>query len=218
MSNRSSIRSRDHFKCVGIGLIIATLLVMPGCDVMSIYPLYEDVSPKDPDVVLDKDLTGSWSVTDGKCTTILTVAAKDEIYDVRFVEGEGCDDRGKETRQQARLVKLDSYYFLDVSPRSEDVCDTCVALHWISLARFDKDTLALAPIDSDGLDKLLQAGRVNLSILPQDPKLLMPERPTTLTALSKDIKNFCRRFGGDKTVFKPDSTITYRRQHAPTGG
>ena len=57
--------------------------VLPGCEVMSIHPLYEDVSPKDPDIVLDKDLAGSWSLTDGKCTTTLTVTAKEEIYDFR---------------------------------------------------------------------------------------------------------------------------------------
>ena len=210
----SVIRSRAPFKRVGIGLVIAGLLVLSACDVMSIHPLYEDVSPKDPDIVLDKDLAGSWSLTDGKCTTILTVAAaKDEIYDFRAVEeGEGCSDPGKVTRQQARLVKLDSYYFLDVSPREEDVCVTCLALHWISLARFDKDALALTPIDSDGLNKLLQAGTVHLKILPEDPKLLIPERPMTLTALSKDLKNFCRKFAGNKKVFKPESTETFQRR------
>lgn len=209
----SVIRCRAPFKSVGIGLVIAGLLILPACDVMSIHPLYEDVSPKDPDIVFEKDLTGSWSVTDGKCTTTLTVTAKDEIYDFRAVEdGEGCSDPGKETRQQARLVKLDSYYFLDVSPRAEDVCIACLALHWISLARIDKDTLSLTPIDSDGLNELLRAGTVHLKTLPEDPKLLMPERPMTLTALSKDLKNFCRKFAGNKKVFKPESTEAFKRK------
>ncbi|MFY9680221.1 MAG: hypothetical protein WA424_02095 [Candidatus Sulfotelmatobacter sp.] len=207
------IRSWAYLKGIGICLVIVGLLVLPGCEVMSIHPLYEDVSPKDPDIVLDKDLAGSWSLTDGKCTTTLTVTAKEEIYDFRSVkEGEGCSDAGEEARMQARLVKLDSYYFLDVSPRAEDVCDTCLALHWISLARFDKDTLSLTPIDSDGLNELLRAGTVHLKILPEDPKLLIPERPTTLTALSKDLKNFCRKFAGNKKIFKPESTETLTRK------
>jgi hypothetical protein len=212
MSCHNGARSRAHFKGVGIGLIVAGLLLLLGCDVMSIHPLYEDVSPADPDIVLDRDLTGSWSVTDGKCTTILTVAIKDDIYDLRTAEGEGCDDPGKELRQQARLVKLDRYYFLDVSPRPEDVCDTCLALHWIALAQFNKDALSLTPIDSDGLDELLHAGAVKLSVLPEDPKLLIPERPTTLTALSKDLKAFCRKFAENKKVFKPDSKETFTRK------
>jgi hypothetical protein len=213
MSCHSVVRFRAHFKVFGIGLVIAGLLVLTGCDVMSIHPLYEDVSPKDPDIVLDKDLAGSWSMTDGKCTTTLTVTAKDEIYDFRAVEeGGGCSDIGKETRQEARLVKLDGYYFLDVSPRPEDVCVACLALHWISLARFDKDTLSLTPIDSDGLNELLRAGTVHLKTLPEDPKLLIPERPMMLTALSKDLKNFCRKFAGNKKVFKPESTETLTRK------
>ena len=115
MSCHSVIRSQAPFKRVALCLVVAGLLVLPACDVMSIHPLYEDVSPMDPDIVVDKDLAGAWSLTDGKCTTIMTVAAaKDETYDFRVVgEGEGCSDPGKETRQQARLVKLDSYYFLD---------------------------------------------------------------------------------------------------------
>ncbi|MFZ0759787.1 MAG: hypothetical protein WAM69_07560 [Candidatus Sulfotelmatobacter sp.] len=213
MSCHSVIRTRAHVKGIGIGLAIIGLLVLPGCDVMSIHPLYENISPKDPDIVLDKDLAGSWSVTDGECTNIVTVTAKAEIYDFRSVkQGEGCSDAGQEAQMQARLVKLDSYYFLDVSPREEDVCDTCLALHWIALARFDKDTLSLTPIDSDGLDELLRAGTVHLNILPEDSKLLIPERPTTLTALSKDLKNFCRKFAGDKKIFKPESTETLTRK------
>jgi len=213
MSCHRVIRSWAHLKGVGIGLIIAGLLVLPGCDVMSIHPLYEDASPKDPDLVLEKDLTGLWSATDGKCTTILTVSSNDEIYDFRSVEqGEGCSDPGKETRRQARLLKLDSHYFLDVSPRAEDVCETCLALHWISLARFDRDALSLTPIDSDGLNKLLQAGTVHLNILPENPKLLIPERPMTLTALPKDLKTFCRKFAGNKKIFKPESTETFTRK------
>jgi hypothetical protein len=214
MSCDPIIRTRVHFKGVGIFLIIAGLLALPACSVMSIHPLYEDVSPRDPDIVIDKDLAGSWSLTDEKCTTILTVAAaKDEVYDFRAVgEGEGCSDHGKETRQQARLVKLDSYYFLDVSPRAEDVCVTCLALHTILLARFDKDTLALTPIDSDGLNELLRAGTVHLKMLPEDPKQLIPERPMTLTALSKDLKKFCHKFAENKKVFKPESTETFKRK------
>lgn len=213
MSCHSVIRSRAQLKGLGIGLVIVALLVLPGCDVMSIHPLYEDVSPKDPDIVLDKDLAGSWSLTDGKCTSTLTVTAKDEIYYFRAVEeGEGCSTPGKETRQQARLVKLDSYYFLDVSPREENVCVACLALHSISLARFDKDTLSLTPIDSDGLNELLRARTVHLKILPEDPKLLIPERPMTLTALPKDLKKFCRKFAGNKKVFKPDSAETFTRK------
>jgi hypothetical protein len=213
VSCRRIICSRAPFKRIGISLVIAGLIVLSACDVMSIHPLYEDVSPRDPDIVFDQDLAGSWSLTDGKCTTILTIAAaKDEIYDFRAVEeGEGCSDPGKETRQQARLIKLDIYYFIDVSPREEDVCATCLALHRIFLARFDKDALALTPIDSDGLNKLLQAGTVHLKILPEDPKLI-PERPMTLTALPKDLKNFCRKFAGNKKVFKPESTETFKRK------
>ena len=91
MSCHRFIRAQADFKGVGISLIIAGMLVLAA--VMSIHPLYEDVSPQDPDIVFEKDLTCSWSATGGKCSTILTVSAKDEIYDFRSVEqGEGCGE------------------------------------------------------------------------------------------------------------------------------
>jgi len=211
MSLSGLIRSRCNLKIAGFVLALAELLMLPGCWVTSINPLYEDVTPKDSDIVFENILIGSWTFTDDKCTTILTITAKDEVYDLRSVQGKECNDPEEKSHRQARLVKLDTYHFLDISPMSGDVCDMCLALHWIFLTKFDKDTLALTPIEWEGLKKLLRAGVVDLKTLPEDPKPRIIEGPTTLTALTKDLKRFCRRFAADKTVFRPDSTIMFKR-------
>jgi hypothetical protein len=70
-------------------------------------------------------------------------------------QGEGCSDPQEKSHQEARLVKLNSSYFLDISPIPEDVCDLCIAVHGIGLTKFDQGTFALTPIDFDGLNKLL---------------------------------------------------------------
>jgi len=205
------IRRARRSRLFVIGALFTALLVLPGCWVMSINALYEE-SPRDPDIVVEKNLSGAWSLTDDKCTTILTVTVSEEVYDLKSVQrGTECNDAGKESRQQARLVKLGAHYFLDTSPWPDQICDACLPLHWIFQVKIDKDVLALSPIESDGVKKQREAGSVHLEVLPRDPKPAMFESPITLTALPRDLKDFCRRFADDKSVFKPESVIVFRR-------
>jgi hypothetical protein len=174
--------------------------------VESINPLYEDgfLSSKDTDVVLDQRLTGSWSwAADEKCTVALTVSAKDDVYDLESTQqGDGCGDPGKKSRQQGRLVRLETSYFFHVSPMPDDVCDECLAKHTIYQVKIDKDALSFTPIDSDWLKKSLAEKTVTLSTLADDTD--------TITASSKDLKAFCRKFAGDKAAFQ--STLAFKRK------
>jgi hypothetical protein len=206
------VRSYQAPRIAGIVLVLVALLSLGGCGVVSVNSLYEDVSPKDPDIVLEKGLPGSWTITDDKCVTVVYVTLKDDVYDLQSLkEGKGCADAGEKIQEQAQLVKLDNYYFLDVSPRPHDVCGTCLALHQILLVTFGKDTMSLTPIDDDGLRAAFAAKSVTLSTLPEDPKGLIHGRPMTLTGLSKELKDFCRKFASDKTIFKPESADVFKR-------
>jgi len=212
MSPSSLAPSRLMARIAGIALAFAGLLVFSGCWVASINPLYDEGSfdnpHKDPDLVFDPSLTGTWSAIDGKCTTLLTITAKDQVYDLQTAEqGEGCS--GEKSHRQARLVKLDTHYFLDVSPIAEDVCDMCVAKHSILLANFDAATLSLTGIDSDWLKESIAAKTVTLATLAGDTD--------TITASSKELKAFCRQFAEDKTVFKPDSGTAFKRNRVSAG-
>jgi hypothetical protein len=199
MSLSGIVRSGIVLKFTRIALVLAWLLVLSGCWVTSINPLYEDdSSSKDPDVVSDQNLIGSWIEVGGKCTAPLTITAKDGVYDLQSTgKGEGCSDSVSPSHHQARLVKLDAYYFLDISPMAEDVCDMCIARHNILLAEFDKTTLTITPIDSDWLKKAIAAKTVTLATVP--------DNSDTLVASTKDLKTFCRKYAGDKEVFRPDS-------------
>jgi hypothetical protein len=195
----------------GMLLGMACLVVLSGCWVESINPLYEpetfDRPHQDGDLIFDKDLTGTWSSSDEKCTTILAITAQDQVYDIQSSDqGEECSS--DKFHRQARLVKLDAHYFLDVSPIDEAVCDMCVAKHDIFLVKFDEDSLFLTPIDSDWLQKSIATRTVALATLAQDAD--------TLTASSKDLKRFCRKYADDDAVFKPDSTEAFRRDSVST--
>jgi hypothetical protein len=201
-------RSSLFAKYAAITLVLAGLLALSGCWVTSINGLYEEPSTDnphtDPDLVFDPSLIGSWIEAGDKCTAPLTITHKDEVYDLRSTgEGEGCTASDK-ARYQAHLVRLDTYYFLDVSPMADDVCNMCLAKHSIFLVRIDKAALSVTPIDSDWLKKSLAAKTVVLAALAGDTD--------TITASPKDLKAFCRNFAENKEVFKPESTTTYKRK------
>ena len=80
----------------------------------------------------------------------------------------------------------------------------CVAKHSVLLTRFDKATLSLSPVDSDWLKRSLTAKTVSLATLAGDTD--------TITASSKDLKAFCRKFAENTEVFKPESTSTFKRK------
>ena len=182
-------------------LVFAPLVMLSGC-VTSINSLY--VGAKDQELIADQNLVGTWTVTDDKCTITFTVTLKDFQYALHSTESGGeCSDRGEVSNLQARLLKLDAYRFLDISPLDKDVCDMCIPKHQILLVKIDGDTLAVTPIDSDWLKAALAAKTVALSTLPDDTD--------TVTASSTNLKEFCRRFAADKTVFKPESTWVLKR-------
>jgi hypothetical protein len=211
MSLSRGVRFRTVLRNVTIPPILAALLFLQGCWVESINPLYEegtwDNPVEDHDVLYDPTLIGSWIEVGDNCDAPLTITAMDGVYDLQSVdrnEDEGCVESDKPSHYQARLVKLDNYYFLDFSPLSEEVCAMCLAKHDIYLAKFDKSTLSITPIDADWLKKSLAAKKVTLATLGEDTY--------TITASSKDLKAFCRRYAGNKKVFKPESAITFQRK------
>jgi hypothetical protein len=196
-----------HRTVFGVAIVVAMLIVLAGCWVTSINALYDDGTfenpHNDPDVVVDQSLIGSWAVTNDKCTTLVTIAAKDQVYDLQSVEqGEGCS--GDKSHFAARLVKLDSHYFLDLSPVDGDVCTMCLARHQIFLAKFDKTTFSLTPIDPDWFKKAIETKKVTLATVAGDPE--------TITASPKDLKSFCREFADNSEVFSPSSTETIKRR------
>jgi hypothetical protein len=209
MSFSGIVRSGYILKCARIALALAGLLVLPGCWVSSINPLYDegtiDHPHDDSDVVFDQSLIGSWTATEGKCTTLLAIAASDQGYDMQSADqGEGCSEN--KAHRHAQLVKLGTHYFLDVEPMPAEVCDMCAGKHDILLTKFDKTMLSLTPIDSDWLKKSLAAKTVTLATVAGDTD--------TITASPKDLKAFFRKFAENKKAFKPESAEMFKRKEA----
>jgi hypothetical protein len=214
MSLPTVFRFRTLSRFSDTALILAALLVLPGCWVMSINPLYEEhlFGHSDPDLTFDQNLVGSWWQPKEGC--LLKIAAADEKYAVEYVtpkqkQGEGCAlDEGQTVRMEGRLVKLDAHRFLDVAPRSDDVCFSCLPMHQIYLMALDKDSLTLTPIDGDWLKQGVEQNKVVVATLPDD------NDHDSLAATTKDLKDFYRRYADDQAAFKPVPNLAFKRKPA----
>lgn len=191
------VRSR---RIAAVALAATCLVLLTGCPVNSLNGLSES-GDNDPDMVLDSRLVGNWPMVGETCTSTLTITAHGKVYEWLFVD---CEQDQKKTYYESRLFKLDQHYFLDVAPRSEEVCVMCIAMHWISLVTFDEKSFALAPMDDDWFSREVQKKRVKLTTLPDDP--------TVVTAPAKELKAFCRRYAENKDAFKPDPDWVFKRQ------
>jgi hypothetical protein len=185
-------------RIVLIGLVFAGLMLMAGCPVTSLNGL--DEGSNDSDMVYDARLLGTWPDVNGKCSSTLTITAHEKVYSWQVVD---CESK-KKTLYEARLFKLDQHYFLDVTAPAEEVCDLCVGVHLIYLAQFEKDSIALAPLDYDWFRAAVQKKIVGLTTLPDDPG--------TITSPAKDLKAFCRQYAGNKEAFKPDPDAALKRE------
>jgi hypothetical protein len=172
--------------------------MLSACPVKSINGL--DEGGNDPDMVYDARLLGTWPDVHAKCTSTLTITEHEKIYRWQFVD---CENN-KTTSYDARLFKLDQHYFLDLTASSEEVCDLCVGMHLIHLVEFQKNSVALLPLDYDWFKTAVQKKRVKLATLPDDPG--------TITSSSKDLKAFCRKYADNKDAFKPDPGSVLTRQ------
>jgi len=191
----------------GIVLVLAAALSFSGCWVTSINPLYEEsrteISTRDPDLIFEPSLLGAWVDHSDKCGGVTLTSKDGETYDLQAPgRTQGCTESDRPSHLQGRLVKLDSHYFMDIFPAEEDVCNLCLPQHNIFLAQFDKSNLSLIPIDSNWFKRALADHTVTLATLADDTD--------TITASSKDLKAFCRKYAENKEVFKTDSTDAAR--------
>jgi hypothetical protein len=198
MSLSGLIRFRIIPRIVAVGFGLACLVLTTACPERSLNGL--DERGNDPDMVFDARLAGTWPAVAEKCTTGLTIIAREKIYTLQFVDCES----NKKTSYEAYLFKLDQHYFLDMTAPSEDVCDLCIALHTIYLVKFEKDSVALAPLDYDWFKTAVEKRRVSLTTLPDDPG--------TITSPAKDLRAFCRQYADDGKAFKPDPDWVLKRQ------
>jgi hypothetical protein len=168
----------------------------PRAGFFSVNPQYEEnLSKPDPDLTFDPTVVGSWGRVDDACLWILTITANGQTYEFTLGPSPQCKNDAETTRYEGHLVKLGTHLVLDVSPRHEEVCFSCMPLQSLLLVEADKDSFKLTPIDDEWLKKSIEQKREALSVLPGDSDVLTSSTsdlkrssasmPTTRTPLSQ---------------------------------
>lgn len=201
---------RRRTQMLSVLFVLATLAAQTGCVLRSVEPLYEEAaSPVDRDLVLDQGLVGSWWYADKECSWTLAFAppAKgDFTYAATMTAAPGCkssDVPKRVTRYEAHVVQLDNKRFLDVSPSADDVCNPCLALHTFFLISMRDRQLTLTPVDGEWLKDAIAKGTVTLAHLNDS---------LTMTASSRDLKAFVRKYADDPAAFKPLPDFVFQRK------
>ena len=216
MSLSELIRCRPTLRVFGIVLALSGLILLPGCWVYSMEPLYEENLNADPDLTFDPSLLGSWARSDDGCTWTLTITADQKVYEFTMSPAPNC--KGESTRRyDGRLLKLDNHRFLDLVTASDEVCDLCLPVHSFFRVSQQSNGLALTPIDLDWMLQAIETKKVVLAHLQRQKPLRRSEVVTkadaiVLTASSADLKEFVRKYADDEAVFKPDSAFKFRRR------
>jgi hypothetical protein len=198
----------------GAALILVVLLMLSGCWVYSVEPLYEaKLSHPDPELAFESSITGAWLHTDkdNGCIWTLSVTAEQQVYDLTMTPASTCQDE-KITKYEGHLLKLGNHRFLDVAPNSGVVCDLCLPLHSFFLISQENDTLELMPLSEEWLRTAIAQQKVALAHLADDDRLREVSNDLILTASSKDLKAFVLKYADDKAAFIRDADVAFKRK------
>ncbi len=165
----------------------AFLLLIAGC-VRSLHPLYTE-----KDLVFDEKLLGTWLKDgEGTDTWVFQKAGENSYY---LIETE----KGAPARFEAHLVKLGSYYFLDLIPSEMDTKNDFYKLHFVPVHTFsriwlEKDSFRFGMFDNDWLRDMIEQKKITIGH-ERDEKALL------LTAPTADLQKLVLQYADDPKAF-----------------
>jgi hypothetical protein len=194
-----------------IALVLGFALLLAGCvPEPSLHPLITE-----NDVVFDETLVGSWTVVQVNGEAVGHDVAK-VIVRLKFEKSAGntyelvtFDEQGRPARYKFNLARLGGYLFFDAQP---DPPDDDPATHYLYLMPthifgriwIEGDVVRLAFLDDEWVEKMAKQGRLKIA----HEKV---EGDIVLTALTKDLQSFARKYAQDEDVFS--MKVELKRQH-----
>jgi hypothetical protein len=182
-------------KCVRFAILVISALTLIGC-LASLHPLY---LPENLTAV--RGIEGKWESDSTEIGEESWEFSKHDSlsYDLIYTEF------GNPASFNAYFVKLDSYLFIDMSPKpaqsdNDTYSGMLVPTHLFGRVWFQGDSLVIGWLDSEWLDDKIEAGEVSLSHESQ-------ENDKLLTASTEELQAFVLRYANDPDAF-PTGTLT----------
>jgi hypothetical protein len=171
-------------------LILAAGLLMCGCLVPSLHPLFTD-----KDITVRSELTGDWVSEDGDAIWLFQLEP-DSSYSLAYVENNDT------SWFVTHLVQLRNRLFMDMYPDPNDAVSDAykvhlVAAHTFSKIEFDSGIVTMSVLDADWLRRCLDSGKLHLA-----HELLGPG-DLVLTASTSELQKFMLSIVDDSEAFAP---------------
>ncbi len=179
-------------------LIVAALVLLPGCWVMSVYPLYEE-NERQP---VDPGLIGKWWQPTSDCRLIITPAQNYTGRQELAVEysvpengpNNGCliDSGSPAIKMKGTLVDVEGHLFLDLLPDEPEGSFQTMPMHSVYRIELRNDELDFVPLSPGFLVKAIRAGQIQ-GMTDDDVPVITAPRPELrkfLVAMVDDTQAF----------------------------
>ena len=175
-------------KIMFLPVILALALLVAGCIVTSVHPLYFEEG-----VVYDQTLLGTWSEK-GENEAWLFKKAEGNTYQLFIFDEESSGEF------EARLVRLGDYLFLDIFPKAQQSGNVLYNLHTVPMHSFmkvsiEEDFLHLAPLDKEWFDEMIKQEKITIKHEKRDDLCV-------LTASTGELQEFVLKYADDEDVFE----------------
>lgn len=163
-----------------ISLALGFVLLIAGCIVSSLYPLFTE-----KDLVFDPSLLGTW-VGQNEDDTLLFQDGGEKAYDLTYIsEGQGL-------KFEVHLVKLGELKFFDVYPQLDKEHDAyhLIPAHTIWRVQKDQDIIRVAWLDQSWVKEKIAKKEIVI------PHQLVEDR-IILTASTEELQKFVLKYADE---------------------
>ena len=199
---KHSNSTKTPMKTKLFGLLCATVVLITGCVVTSVYPFYTE-----KDLTFDPGLLGTFAETEAAQTNFwIFERDKTNAYLVTFVEG--ANNRTNQDRtSQAHLFKLGGQLFLDFfTPQSnQDIEPEPLPTHLLMRVSQITPTLKMSPMTYDWLKNLLAKNPKAIRHIVIPTGYNSTDQRIVLTADTAELQRFVLKHLNTKEAWNNDS-------------
>jgi hypothetical protein len=190
-------------KTAKLYVMIGIVIIIAGCAVRSVYPLFEY-----KDVLPNPAILGTWNVEGSKDTYTFRQSG-DKEYELSHHEEEyniitrGHQGSGDTAVFDIQLGKIGDCWFMDAYPEEKTqqvhMKNTIynhhqLRTHTFSRLWFEGDSMKIAPLESDWIEQMIDSNRVAIPYVKTEGEVLF-------TASPQELQGFISKYVNDEKAF-----------------